>query len=367
MTFFRLLQLMGIMKTTKDNISFYPGKKVFLTGHTGFKGAWMTAVLYTLGAVAKGYSLEPEPGCLFNKIDGDTIIHSVIADIRDSEKLKQELCSFEPEIVIHFAAKLVKECFDDPKTAYETNVLGTVNLLEAVRFCVNVKSVLVITTDKVYDNKGDGVLYKETDPLGGIDPYSSSKICVEFICETYKKSYLQTSEKMVGLSTARASNIIGGGDHVQTRLIPSILHAFSIKKEIELRNSDQKRPWQSVLDALNGYLTISRLMHNEPKKYSSQWNIGPSSEGIRSVRDVVEQMQVFYNNNVGFIKTEQFKVSEYQSIGLDISKAIKYLDWQPKLSFDAILYNLVDFYKHQQAKEPEKDICLNQIKQYYGE
>ncbi len=226
MTCIHLLGLKGKMdnaKATQKNKSFYPGKRVFLTGHTGFKGAWMTAVLYILGVEAMGYSLKPEPGCLFEKIDGDGLIHSVAADIRDSERLKQELCSFKPEIVIHLAAKVpIHECFDDPKATYETNVMGTINLFEAIRFCESVKSVLMVTTDKVYENKGDGALYKETDPLGGIDPYSSSKTCMEFISDTYKKSYLQTSERAVGVSTVRASNVIGGGDHVQSRLIPTI-------------------------------------------------------------------------------------------------------------------------------------------------
>jgi CDP-glucose 4,6-dehydratase len=361
------------MKDKKDNIkaaqknkSFYSGKRVFLTGHTGFKGAWMTAVLHTLGAEAMGYALEPEPGCLFVKIGGYNMIRSVIADIRDSERLKQELCSFKPEIVIHLAAKVpIHECFDDPKTAYETNVMGTVNLFEAIRFCESVKSVLIITTDKVYENKGDGAVYKETDPLGGIDPYSSSKTCVEFISETYKKSYLQSNGRNAGVSTARASNVIGGGDHVQSRLIPTILTSFSLGKKIEIRNPNNTRPWQSVLDVLNGYLTIARLMYEEPEKYSSQWNIGPSNEGIRSVSDVVKQMQGYYKSAVGYKQTYQFKVTESQTLGLDISKAVKFLDWQPEQFLDTILYDLVDFFKRQQANEPERGICLCQINSFF--
>ena len=350
----------------KENTSFYPGKRVFLTGHTGFKGAWMTAVLHSLGAQAAGYSLSPQPGCLFEKINGETMIHSIIADIRDAQRLKQELMSFRPEIIFHLAANaIVKDCFDDPRTAYETNVMGTVNLFEAARFCDSVKSILIITTDKVYENKGDGAVYKETDPLGGIDPYSGSKTCMEFISETYKKSYFQANGKMTGVSTARASNVIAGGDHIQSRLIPSILNAFSQGKEVELRNPNQTRPWQSVLDVLNGYLTIARLMYEAPEKYSSQWNIGPSNEGIKSVREVVEKMLGFYKSSIGYKQTDKFNVTESQTLGLDISKALKFLDWQPQQSLDMILFELVDFFKRQQANEPERDICLNQIEKYF--
>jgi CDP-glucose 4,6-dehydratase len=327
----------------------------------------MTAVLHTLGAEVMGYSLTPEPECLYEKIGGDTMIRSVIADIRDSQRLQKELSSFEPEIVIHFAAKaILKDCFDDPKTAYETNVMGTVNLFEAARFCKSIKSILIVTTDKVYENKGDGAVYKETDPLGGIDPYSSSKTCMEFISETYKKSYLLTNGKKVGISTARASNVIGGGDHVKSRLIPSILNSFVLQKEVELRNPDQTRPWQSVLDVLNCYLTIARLMYEKPETYSSQWNVGPCTDGIRSVREVVEKMQAFYDSTAGFNQAEKLKVSESQTLGLDISKAVNLLGWQPALSLDMILFNLVDFFKRQQDNESEKDICLRQIKDYFS-
>ena len=245
--------------------------------------------------------------------------------------------------------------------------MGTVNLFEAARFCESIKSILIITTDKVYENKGDGAVYKETDPLGGIDPYSGSKTCMEIISETYKKSYLQTNGKMVGVSTARASNVIAGGDHIQSRLIPSILNAFLQGKEVELRNPHQTRPWQSVLDVHNGYLTIARLMYEEPEKYSSQWNIGPLNEGIRSVSEVVEKMLNFYKSSVGYKQTEKLNVTESQTLGLDINKALKFLAWQPLQSLETILFDLVDFFKRQSANEPELDICLSQIIKYYNE
>jgi CDP-glucose 4,6-dehydratase len=355
-----------MIRASQKNKAFYSGKRVFLTGHTGFKGAWMTVVLYELGAEVMGYALEPEPGSLFEKINGEMMCKSVIADVRDCRNLRETLCAFKPEIVIHFAALLpVQRCYDDPHLAYETHVMGTVNLLEAIRSCDAVKSVLIVTTDKVYENKGDGALYTETDPLGGIDPYSSSKACTELVAETYKKSYLQINGKMIGVSTARASNVIGGGDHIKSRLIPSILDSFAQGKAVELRNPHQTRPWQSVLDALNGYLAIARLMYQEPEKYSGPWNIGPVKEGIRSALEVVERMQGFYKNNTGYTENNPFKVIESQTLGLDITKAMTHLGWAPEIPLDKMLYDLVDYFKRQQAGEDERDICLRQVREFF--
>jgi CDP-glucose 4,6-dehydratase len=357
---------MSIQKASAKNKGFYKGKKVFLTGHTGFKGAWMTAVLHELGAEVRGYALEPEPESLFSKINGDSMLHSVIADVRDYNRLNKELNEFRPEIVIHLAAQaIVKECYDNPRFAYETNVMGTVNLFEAIRSCDSIKSILIITTDKVYENKGDGAIYAETDPLGGIDPYSSSKACMELIADTYKKSYLQADGTMIGISTVRASNVIGGGDHIKSRLIPSILGSFLSGKTLELRNPYQTRPWQSVLDALNGYLSIVRLMYEEPDHYSSQWNIGPAKEGIQSVLEVVNRMQGYFQSTAGYTAIEAFKVTESKTLGLDISKSLGQLDWAPELSLDKILYDLVDFFKRQQTKEPDRDICLRQVREFF--
>jgi CDP-glucose 4,6-dehydratase len=358
---------MGEKKASRKNKEFYKGKRIFLTGHTGFKGAWMTAVLHELGADLTGYALAPEPESLFEKIGGDTMCKSIIADVRDSGRLSRELNGFKPEIVIHFAALLpVQSCYDDPHLAYGTHVMGTVNLFEAIRSCDSVKSVLIITTDKVYENRGDGAVYKESDPLGGADPYSSSKACMELVAETYKRSYLQAGGKAVGVSTARASNVIGGGDHIQSRLIPSILNSFARGKELELRNPRQTRPWQSVLDALNGYLSVSRLMYNEPEKYSGPWNIGPVKEGIKSVLEVVEKMQLFYKGTEGYIQGDPSRVIESMTLGLDITKALGHLGWAPEIPLDRMLYDLVDYYKRRQAKEPERDICLRQVREFFA-
>jgi CDP-glucose 4,6-dehydratase len=348
------------------NKNFYRGKRVFVTGHTGFKGAWLTAMLNHVGAEMVGYSLKPDSGSLFDKIGGCMLKH-VEGDVRDFEHIKSTLCEFQPEIVLHLAAQaIVKDCFDNPLYAYETNVMGTVNLLEAIRECSSVKSVVVVTTDKVYENKGDGTVYVETDTLGGIDPYSSSKTCMEFITDTYKMSYLQTKERMVGISTVRASNVIGGGDHVSSRLIPSILNSIAAGKPVELRNPNQTRPWQSVLDALNGYLSIARLSFDEPEKYSSGWNIGPTVDGIKEVLWVVEKMRSHYKNAGDYIIGDTLDVHESKTLGLDISKALSCLDWSPMLNCDKMLYNVVDFFRRQQDNESEHNICMRQVEEFFS-
>lgn len=347
------------------NKEFYKSKRVFVTGHTGFKGAWLTAVLHELGAEVTGYALAPDAGCLFQKMGGDTMMHHVVGDVHDYEHIKSVLLEARPEIVLHLAAQaIVKDCFDNPHYAYETNVMGTVNLFEAIRQCDSVKSVVVITTDKVYENKGDGAVYVEGDPLGGIDPYSSSKTCMEYISDTYKRSYLQVEGRMVGVSTVRASNVLGGGDHIQSRLIPSILNSIAAGKPVELRNPHQTRPWQSVLDALNGYLTIGRLMAKEPEKYSSQWNIGPTLDGIKDVLWVVSKMQEHYAN-AEYVVGDTFAVTESKTLGLDIQKSLAKLDWEPILSCDKMLYNIVEFFKLQQSGVSERDICSKQIREFF--
>lgn len=354
-----------IAEFTRENAAFYQSRRVFVTGHTGFKGAWLTAILHELSAEATGYALPPEPGALFEKMDGAAMLRSVTGDVRDSAALCRAMAEAQPEIVFHLAAQVpARECFEHPRTTYETNVMGAVNLLEAVRQCPSVKSVVVVTTDKVYLNRGDGTVYGEEDPLGGNDPYSSSKTCTEYITEAYRQSYLQTEQRMVGTSTVRASNVLGGGDHVQSRLIPSILNAVAEGRPVELRNPRQTRPWQSVLDALNGYLTVGRLMYLEPRRFSSQWNIGPEAGGIRDVLWVMEKIQAYYD--VGYAPGQPLEVKESQTLGLDITKAKRLLGWAPQLTAEETVSHVVSFFKSQQAGESERDLCARQVREYFG-
>lgn len=350
---------------TEKNRIFYHGKRVFVTGHTGFKGAWLTAMLHELGAKTTGYALAPEPGSLFEQINGESLLHHITGDVRDAEIIEKALLKAQPELVFHLAARVpAKDCYEHPRDTYETNIMGTVNLFEAIRLCPSVKSVVIVTTDKVYLNKGDGAVYVETDPLGGNDSYSSSKTCMEYITEAYKQTYLQTTERMVGISTVRASNVLGGGDHVQSRLIPSILNAVVAGRSVELRHPHQTRPWQSMLDALNGYLAIGRLMDRDPQTYSSQWNIGPTTDGIREVLWVLETIREHFTS-AAYVASPALGVKESQTLGLDITKTVGKTDWSPQLNCEEALYYVVDFFKQQLAGVPELDICRGQIQQFF--
>lgn len=353
-------------KASTLNKQFYKNKRVFVTGHTGFKGAWLTLILRELGAISCGYALSPEEGCLFEKVEGEQIIEHFEGDTRDKNKILDVMTSFKPEIVLHLSARAtVMDCYDNPHFAYDTNVMGTVNLFEAIRKCPSVQSVVVITTDKVYDNKGDGASYKVGDPFGGTDPYSASKICMEYVACSYKFSYLQIGEQQIGIATARASNVIAGGDHIQSRLIPSILNGFVSGKPVELRNPNQTRPWQSVLDALNGYLTIARMLYEKPSEYSMPWNIGPMKEGIASVGEVFNKLRLYFDNCEPYTTAEKFDVKESETLGLDIEDSISRLGWFPEQSLDKMLYDVTDYFKRQTAGEQEREICLRQIRSFY--
>lgn len=355
---------------TKDsrekNLSFYKGKRVLVTGHTGFKGAWLTAILYYLQAEAIGYALEPAAGCLYERIGGDSMIHSVCGDLSDQARLEQTIREFQPEIVLHLAAfGFVKECYEDPVRAYETNLMGSLHLLEALRKCDRVGSIVMVSTDKVYENHGDGVSYREADRLGGIGPYSGSKTCMEYLIQDYRETYFLKQDKKVGLASVRASNVLGGGDHVQFRLIPTILHSVVEGKPVEIRNPDQTRPWQCVLDALNGYLSVARLLYQKPTVYSEAWNIGPAKDGIRSVGWIFETI----NRAFHLQKNSAAKgigVMESQTLGLNIEKSMERLDWEPILPIERTIEQVVDFYKCQQSGEAERDICMRQIDGFYG-
>lgn len=349
-----------------NNVEFYKGKRVFVTGHTGFKGAWLTMILNCMGAESLGYALAPEPGSLYEKIRGDELIHNVTGDLLDYDFLVRTVEEFQPEIVIHMAAfGFVKECFNDPVRAYKTNLIGSMNLLEALRDCKSVKSIVVVSTDKVYDNKGDGALYGEKDALDGTDAYSCSKICMEFLVRDYRKSYFQTDTRMTGLAVVRASNVLAGGDHIKTRLIPSILQSVADGRAVELRNPTQTRPWQSVLDALNGYLAVARLLYENPVEYSEEWNIGPTQDGVRTVSWIFEKIKDSFHG-LDYRSGDRFAVNESETLGLDIEKALDRLDWKPVLSCEEVVSQVVKFFLCQKGGEWERQICLRQITEFYG-
>lgn len=348
------------------NLKFYKGKRVLVTGHTGFKGSWLTMMLHYMGAECLGYALAPQPDSLYEKIRGDELIHNVTGDLLDYEFLANTVKEFRPDIVIHMAAfGFVKECFNDPVRAYQTNLVGSMNLLEALRDCETVKSVVMVSTDKVYDNKGDGALYREEDALGAADAYSCSKICMEFLVKDYRQSYFQAGGCRKGLAVVRASNVLAGGDHIETRLIPSILKSVAEGRTVELRNPMQTRPWQSVLDALNGYLAVARLLYENPEGYSEEWNIGPTSNGVRTVSWIFERIRNSFHG-LDYTEGEHFAVNESETLGLDIHKSLDRLDWRPILSCEEVVDQVVDFFKCQAAGEWERQICLRQMKEFYG-
>lgn len=350
------------------NRDFYQGKRVLLTGHTGFKGAWLTTVLHALGAQTAGYALPAIQGSLFEKIRGESLLAHHVGDIRDKQAIYDVVTQYQPEIVIHLAAlATVQDCFSSPVDAYSTNVLGTVYLLDALRVCSSVKSIVIVTTDKVYENKGDGACYRESDRLGGDDPYSSSKACMEHVSHAYLRSYFQTNGRNTGIATVRASNVLGGGDHVPTRLIPSILNAIHEQRPVELRNPHQTRPWQSVLDALNGYLTIGRKLFDEPEAFSACWNIGPTQDGIREVEWVAKRMQTHFHTQFGFHAPAATKgVKESETLGLDITKSLSKLGWQPEMHCDEMLSQVVNFFRGQLAGTEERELCLDQVNTFFG-
>lgn len=349
------------------NREFYKGKRVFITGHNGFTGTWLVAALHECGAEVMGFAIPSAPSSPFTKIRGEELIQVVDGSVLDFEALNSAMASFQPDIVMHLAAiAIVKDCFDHPRAAYEINVMGTVNCLEAVRNCPSVKCVIVVTTDKVYENKGDGAIYKEGDLLGGHDPYSNSKSCMEFVTECYRASYLQTKERFVGVATARTANAIGGGDnHTDSRLVPQLLEGFSKGETVQLRNPYQTRPWQDVIDAINAYLTLGRYLIGDPEKYSGEWNVGPTLDGIKEVKWVVEKIQSYFEGAEAE-EGEKYDVKESATLGVDVTKFLEMTDWQPERSVEQMLYYVVDYFKKQKTGVDEREIMLGQVREYYG-
>lgn len=350
----------------EHNKAFYKGKKIFITGHNGFTGTWLIAALHELGAEVMGFAMPAAPDSPFAKIRGEELIQVVDGSVLDINAVKKAMNDFQPEIVMHLAAiAIVKDCFDHSQKAFDINVMGTVNVLEAVRECPSVKSVIVVTTDKVYENKGDGAIYVEGDPLGGHDPYSVSKSCMELVTECYRASYLQTKDRFVGVATARTANAIGGGDnHTDSRLVPQLLAGFARGEIVQLRNPYQTRPWQDVIDAINAYLVIARYMDQDPAKYSGAWNVGPTLDGIKEVKWVVDKIQSYFEGAKAE-QGERYDVKESATLGVDVGKMLEQTDWQPERSVEEMLFYVVDYFRRQQKGEDEREILLGQVRKYY--
>jgi CDP-glucose 4,6-dehydratase len=349
--------------------SFWRNKKVFLTGHTGFKGGWLSTWLSEMGSNVTGYSLLPntEPS-FYSKLNVSSIItESIIGDIRDFNNLKNKIMKSQPEIIFHLAAQpLVRSSYYDPITTYSTNVMGTVNLLQIIRDVSSVKVVVVVTTDKCYENNNWVWGYRESDPLGGSDPYSNSKACCELVVDAFRKSYFMSLPRSEGLaiSTARAGNVIGGGDWSNDRLLPDAFHHFEKDKPLPIRNPNAVRPWQHVLEPLSGYLTLAEAMYNNQDAFSSAWNFGPYDDDCKSVREVVNTVIDNWPTAASWFKDETNQPHEAQLLKLDCSKAHTSLNWKPKWSLQIAVSKSVSWHQAQNNNQDMLTYTINQINEY---
>lgn len=363
---FKKSSLENMVGNSALNSKFWRGKKIFITGHTGFKGSWLSIWLNSLGCIVKGYSLEPPTApSLYVSAKVQNILESHIGDIRDFEILNKSMISFNPDIVIHMAAQpLVRYSYTNPKETFQTNVIGTVNVLDSVRDCENVKVVLCITTDKVYKSKEWPWPYRETDELGGNDPYSCSKSCTELIAECYDKSYFKIKD--VRLVTARAGNVIGGGDWAQDRLVPDILQSIKASKNIYLRYPQAIRPWQHVLEPLLGYLLLIEEVWGQELE-NKAWNFGPNDESNKSVLYLTKRMlELEENDKIKIIASEKHgdKMKETNILRLDNSQSKKKLNWRPKWNLDKTLEKIIEWNKAYNRNEDMYEKSLEQIKEF---
>ena len=349
--------------------AFWQGRRVFLTGHTGFKGSWLTLWLHALGARVTGYSLAPpsEPN-LFTLAGCDALLHSVLADVRDLERLSFEMAAAKPEVVIHLAAQpLVRESFERPVETYQVNVLGTVNLLESVRRTPGVRAVVNVTTDKCYQNMESPSGYREEDRLGGYDPYASSKACSELVTEAYRSSYFNPADyprHRTALATARAGNVIGGGDWAADRLVPDCLRALLGGKEITLRNPGAIRPWQHVLEPLSGYLRLASLLAQAGIGYSGAWNFGPAAGDAMPVGWIAQRLCEGWGGASALRLDVGEQPHETSCLRLDSAKAQEGLGWRPRWGLDTALTQIIDWTKAYQRGEGMHEVSRRQIACY---
>lgn len=348
------------------DLEFYRNKKVLVTGHTGFKGAWLCKLLENYGAEVIGYSLNPptEPS-LFKIANIESDVKSIIGDIRDLSKLKEVFDDFQPEIVLHLAAQpIVRDSYKDPVYTYETNVIGTVNICECVRKSKSVKSFLNVTTDKVYLNKEWEWGYRENEELDGFDPYSNSKSCSELVTHSYKRSFFD--EKGIAVSTARAGNVIGGGDFSNDRIIPDCVRAALSNKEIIVRNQYSTRPYQHVLEPLYAYLMIAAKQY-EDSKYEGYYNVGPDDVDCFQTGALVDTFVKLWGNDLCWSCQSDGGPHEANFLKLDCSKLKKTFNWKPRWNLEHALEKVVEWSKCWQSGGDVRECMDRQIKEFLGE
>lgn len=352
---------------------FYKGKKILVTGHTGFKGSWLSIWLYELGAEVVGIGLDPYSNRDTYVLSGigDKIKADIRADIRDGESLKEIFNQYQPEIVFHLAAQpLVRLSYDIPVETYETNVMGTINVLEAIRATESVKVGVMITTDKCYENKEEMRGYTENDPFGGYDPYSSSKGACEIAIQSWRRSFFNPEDygkkHNVSIASVRAGNVIGGGDWALDRIIPDCIRALEAGKIIEIRSPKAVRPWEHVLEPLSGYLTLAHKMWEYPTDFCEGWNFGPEQESVSTVWEIASQLV----KNFGYGELEDSSdsnaVHEANLLMLDITKAKTRLGWKPRLNAKQTMALVADWYKRYKS-EDVYEICIDEINKFIGQ
>ena len=351
-----------------DFLSTYTGKKVFITGHTGFKGSWLGFLLKELGATVRGFALAPETEfSLFELLHLQNNIDHCIGDIRDATSLKKAIDDFQPEFVFHLAAQaIVTKSYDDPVKTFDTNIMGSVNLLDAVKQCESVKSLVYITSDKCYENVEWLWGYRENDRLGGHDPYSASKAAAEIVFSAYARSFFSLRPDL-GAATTRAGNVIGGGDWSSNRLIPDCLRAIKNNLPVKLRNPSATRPWQHVLEPISGYLQLGHRLFFNPDQYSGSWNFGPSATEIRTVEEVVTSLINHLGRGSIELEENNQKIHEATLLQLNCEKAKQLLDWAPRWDVERALKATGDWYKVFLKGGSIKDISRKQLNDYFKE
>jgi len=351
------------------NKDFWKDKKVLITGHTGFKGSWLSLWLQSLGAEVIGVSLDPpSKPSLYEKANIFEDIVSLRQDIRDLNAVKKIFKEYKPDIVFHLAAQaLVRYSYDNPVETYETNVIGTLNVLEGVRSIDTVRAAVMCTSDKCYENTETDYGYSEDDPMGGHDLYSSSKGAAELLISSYRNSFFSVvnfDQHNTAIASVRAGNVIGGGDWAQDRLIPDIIHSFENRIKAKIRNPDSIRPWQHVLEPLSGYIQLAEHLNNDGVKYAEAWNFGPIEDDAKPVKWIVEKLSDLWGNDAGWAKDHGFHPHEANYLKLNCDKAFTRLHWKPKWSLEEALFKIIEWHKDEALNLNCKELCLRQINEY---
>ena len=355
---------MGLTKS----LSIFQGKKVLVTGDTGFKGSWLSYWLHTLGAEVHGFAQPPlHEKDHFTLLKLDTLIQHTDGDVRDQDALQTVVNTVEPEFIFHLAAQsLVRRSYQEPRYTFETNILGAVNLFEAIRESSSLRALVCITSDKCYKNHNWEWGYRETDELGGRDPYSASKASVELVFHAYQESFFSQSAEL-GVATARAGNVIGGGDWSDDRLVPDCIRSLQDGKPLEIRNPKSTRPWQHVLEPLSGYLSLASQLYEHPQNYASSFNFGPRELAASTVKDVAEKMLEYWGEGELRNVSEQDAPHEESLLQLDCSRAGIELGWQAKWNFEKTMKETVRWYKEVHQGRPASEITKEQIETYVSD